>query len=176
MKTYEFTIVASGLNLMPDDFDTCFYDAGCDDATISFQKGHIIIDFAREASDVCEAYASAVEAVLVWGATVDRIEPAPLVSLSDIAARSGLTRAAMKQYSKGQRKIGYPNPVAKVTSMSPLWEWSAVSKWLFAQKRVDRKVVVEAEAVRVANSIITHHGSFRDELCREVKEFEDALC
>ena len=39
MKKYEFSIIASGLDPEAEDFEKRFYDAGCDDATISFQKG-----------------------------------------------------------------------------------------------------------------------------------------
>jgi hypothetical protein len=79
------------------DGKTRFYNAGCDDATISFQKGHIIVDFAREADSIDAAIVSAVECVTAAGAQVDRVEPDPFVNLSDIAARTGMTRAAMSQ-------------------------------------------------------------------------------
>src|SRR5436305_13532072 len=95
MKTHEFSIIASALDPQAEDFETRFYDAGCDDATISFQKGHIIVDFAREADSIDEAICSAVECVVKAGAHLDRVEPDPLVSLSDIAVRTGLTRAAI---------------------------------------------------------------------------------
>src|ERR1700674_2455183 len=87
MKTFEFSIIASGLDPEARDFADRFFNAGCDDATISFHKGHIIVDFAREADSVDGAISSAVECVKKAGAQVDRIEPDPLVSLSDIAAR-----------------------------------------------------------------------------------------
>lgn len=91
MKTYEFSVIASGLDPQAEDFEARFYNAGCDDATISFQKGHIIVDFSREADSVAGAICSAVECVEKAGAHVDRIEPDPLVSLADIAARAGLS-------------------------------------------------------------------------------------
>jgi len=114
MRVYEFSIVASGMDPNADDFESRFYDAGCDDATVSFQRGRIVLDFARVASSADEAISSAVEDVRASGATVDRIEPDPLVSLSEIAARAGLTRAAVSQYARGQRGAGFPAPVAKV--------------------------------------------------------------
>src|SRR6266446_4522389 len=92
-RTFEFSIIASGLDPSADDFETRFFDAGCDDATVSFQKGRIIVDFAREASSIDAAIASAIECVKAAGAVVERIEPDPLVNLSDIAERTGLTRA-----------------------------------------------------------------------------------
>src|SRR5882757_6347372 len=119
MKTFEFSIIASGLDPEADDFADRFFNAGCDDATILFQKGHIIVDFAREAGSIDAALCSAVECVEKAGAQVDRVEPDPLVSLSDIAARTGLTRAAITNYAKGSRGKNFPPPVAKVTSDSP---------------------------------------------------------
>jgi hypothetical protein len=74
MKKYEFSIIASGLDPQAEDFESRFYDAGCDDATISFQKGHIIADFAREAESIDAAICSAVAGVEAAGAHVDRVE------------------------------------------------------------------------------------------------------
>lgn len=64
-----------------EDFERRFYDAGCDDAVISFQKGLIIVDFAREAETLEEAISSAIEAVTSVGASIERVEPEPLISL-----------------------------------------------------------------------------------------------
>ena len=92
MKTFEFSVVASGLDPEAEGFADRFFEAGCDDATVGFQKGRIILDFARDAACLDEAIASAVAAVTAAGAKVDRVEPDPLVSLSDIAARTGMSR------------------------------------------------------------------------------------
>lgn len=154
MKIYEFSIIASGLDPQAADFESRFYDAGCDDATISFQKGHIIADFAREAETLDIAIASAIEAMTAAGATVDRVEPDPLVSLAEIAARTGMSRAAMTQYSKGQRGKDFPSPIARVTSDSPLWDWAGVALWLFHHKKLTREAVIEARVVKEANEAI----------------------
>jgi len=154
MKTYEFSIIASGLDPSADDFEARFYDAGCDDATVSFQKGHIIVDFAREAASIDVAIMSAIDAVRTTGATVDRVEPDPLVSLAEIATRTGLSRAAMTQYSKGQRGTSFPAPVARITSNSPLWDWAVVARWLFSQKKISREEAIQAEAVTEANEAL----------------------
>jgi hypothetical protein len=176
MKTYEFSIVASGLDPAAEDFEQRFYDAGCDDALIAFQKGHIIVDFAREADSVSAAIATALECVKAAGATVDRVEPDPLVSLSDIASRTGMTRAAMTQYSKGQRGRSFPSPVARVTSDSPLWDWASVARWLYQNKKLSREAAIEAEAVRVANTAIERSDAkFKETLERKLKAYERAL-
>jgi hypothetical protein len=154
MNEFEFTIVASGLDPSADDFADRFYDAGCDDATVSFQKGRIIVDFAREAISLEAAIASAVANVETAGATVERIEPDPLVSLSDIAARTDLTRSAVSNYASGLRGQGFPAPVARVTSESPLWHWIEVAQWLYDQKRVGLDVVMHSFTIDQANLVL----------------------
>jgi predicted DNA-binding transcriptional regulator AlpA len=154
MKNYEFSIIASGLDPKAGDFESRFYDAGCDDATISLQKGHIIVDFARDSASMEAAVSSAIDAVIKAGAKVERVEPDPLVSLSEIAARVGMTRAAITQYSKGQRSKDFPAPVVKVTSDSPLWDWAAVSLWFFRHRKLSKEVALEALTVKEINSAI----------------------
>ncbi|MCK1392055.1 hypothetical protein [Bradyrhizobium sp. 1] len=176
MKKFEFSIIASGLDPAAEDFEQRFYDAGCDDAAIAFQKGHIIVDFTREATSVSEAIVTAVRDVKAAGARVDRVEPDPLVSLSDIAARSGMTRAAMTQYSKGQRAKNFPSPVARVTSDSPLWDWATVAKWLFHHDKLSRDEAIKAAAVRAANEAIGSHASKLEEALKgSLKAYEKDL-
>jgi hypothetical protein len=74
MKTYEFSVIASGLDPLADDFEARFFDAGCHDATISFQKGCIVADFAREADSIELAIVSALECIKAAGATVETVE------------------------------------------------------------------------------------------------------
>lgn len=155
MKTFEFSIIASGLDQEAEDFGDRFYDAGCDDALVAYQKGHIIIDFAREAASIDEAVASAIENVRAAGAVVDRIEPDPLVSLADIAARTGLTRAAITNYFKGSRGKNFPAPIAKVTSESPLWDWAEVARWMASNAKAPVDLLVEACVLKEANAAIS---------------------
>jgi predicted DNA-binding transcriptional regulator AlpA len=176
MKMHEFSIVASGLDPEAEDFETRFYDAGCDDATVAFQNGHIIVDFAREARSLDAAIASAVAGVHAAGAKVERVEPDPLVSLSDMAARVGLSRAALTNYFKGHRAKAFPAPVAKVTSESPLWDWATVARWMFQNKKLTREAAIEAEIVRQANEAVAkgdvHIG---ERLRKKAKEYAAKL-
>ena len=172
MKTHEFSIIASGLDHTADDFEQRFYDAGCDDATISFQKGRIIIDFAREAETLEDAISSAIEAVASVGASIERVEPDPLVSLADIAARAHMSRAAMTQYSKGQRGKAFPAPVARVTSDSPLWDWAAVSRWLCSNQNLSQEAAFAAAVVKEANEIVRRGETpVRASLERRLREY-----
>ncbi|MEP3439381.1 MAG: hypothetical protein ABJN75_21735 [Hoeflea sp.] len=154
MKTYEFSIIASGLDPQADDFESRFYDGGCDDALVSFQKGHIIVDFAREAGSVDAAISSAIEDVTSVGGVVDRVEPDPLVSLSDISTRVGVSRAAVSLYAKGDRGVGFPAPVAKVTDDRPLWLWPSVAQWFYSRDQLSEDALIEALVVKEANDAI----------------------
>ena len=176
METFDFTILATGLDPHAEDFEGRFFDAGCDDATVSFQKGHILVDFSREAVSMEEAVSSAVEHVRLAGATVERVEPDPLVSLSDMAGRANLSRSAMTNYFKGDRQDGFPAPRARVTTDSPLWDWAEASAWLFRRQRVSRALAVKAMVVRRANDVIaSQDGDFRGALHRRVIEGMKAL-
>jgi predicted DNA-binding transcriptional regulator AlpA len=159
MKTFEFSIVASGLDHEAEGFADLFFDAGCDDSTVSFQKGHIILDFAREAKSLAAAIASAVEDVRKAGATVNRVEPDPLVSLSDMASRAGMSRSALTLYAKGARGRDFPAPIARVTSESPLWDWATVARWMFENEKLDKQTALDADTVSYANAAIREGGS-----------------
>ena len=151
MSTYEFTIIAAGLDIGSTDR---LFEAGCDDSTISFQRGAIILDFDREARSLGAAIASAVADVEKAGATVIHVEPDHLVNLSDIAARTGITRAAASLYAKGERGTDFPVPVARVTTDSPLWDWVDVARWLYRQGRIPKEELARARIVRKMNSSI----------------------
>jgi len=177
MKTFEFSIIASGLDPEAEDFESRFYDSGCDDATVSFQKGHIIVDFAREAECIDDAISSAVLNVAATGAKVERIEPDPLVSLTDIAARTNMTKSAMSLYAQGKRQSGFPAPSLRITSTSPLWEWPKVADWLFKHDKLSRDEAIEAVAVAEANAVLrdASPNKFATELKKRVRAYKEAL-
>jgi transcriptional regulator with XRE-family HTH domain len=153
MKNFEFTIVAT----RPDgvkEFSEKLFEAGCDDATISHQKGLMILDFDREAKNFSHALLSALDNVTATGADALPVEPDPLVSLSDIASRAGITRAAVSNYANGTRGKAFPTfpaPVVRVTTDTPLWDWVDVARWLFRQGKLSLTELVQARIVRAEN-------------------------
>ena len=152
MAVFEFSIIASGLDPQDPNFETQFLEVGCDDATISYQRGHIIVDFSREANSIEVAMDTAVRDVLSVGAKVERVEPDPLVSLSDIADRSGKTRQAISLFAQGTRRAGFPAPIARVTSSSPLWDWAEVAEWFHQNGHLSGEVVKAARALTAINA------------------------
>src|SRR5688500_8207772 len=129
MNSFSFTIIASGIDTQEENFEDRFFEAGCEDATISLQKGALVLEFDRQAKNFSQALFSAILDVTAAGAKVHHVEPDYLVSLSDIAQRSGLSRSAASLYAKGDRGQDFPAPVARVTTESPLWDWLSVARW-----------------------------------------------
>lgn len=158
MKTFEFTIIATGLDPQSSDFERRFYEAGCDDATVSFQKGLIVLDFAREAKNFTHALTSAINDVRRAGVRVIRVEPDDLVSMSDIAKRVGMTRAAVSLYANQERGSNFPTPVARLMSESPLWAWLEVSRWMLQMQRVALESVVHARLIQDTNTTVSIRG------------------
>src|SRR6266851_1149360 len=154
MKKYEFTLIASGLDPEAEDFADRFFNAGCNDATISFAKGLIVLEFEREAKNFAHALISAIQNVRETGATIEHIEPDYLVSLSDIAERCNLSRSAISLFAKGERGERFPAPIARVTTESPLWDWVHVARWMYRQKRLSLEALVQAKLVRDANRAV----------------------
>jgi len=172
MKTHEFSIIASGLDPEAEDFEDRFFEAGCDDATLSFQKGVIIVEFHREAVSFSNAVTSAYEAVRRAGADVERIEPDHLVSLSEIAERAGLTRQAISLYTRAERGEDFPGPVAKVTSKHPLWDWPEVAEWLFERGSLSREEVIRARIVKEANLHLEATAAADDNFTKRLEALE----
>ena len=170
MKKHRFAIIASGLDPNASDFEDRFFEAGCDDATISFQKGLIILEFSRVAKTFAHAITSAFEDVHRAGAKLERLEPDHLVSLSDIAQRSGMSRAAISLYCKGARSEGFPFPIARVTSESPLWDWVDVARWMYRQNKIESEAVLEARLVREANQIVRQGPLPNDKFAKRLEE------
>ena len=100
------------------------------------------------------------------------MEPDDLVNLSDIAARTGLTRAAISNFAKGERGKGFPAPVARVTTDTPLWDWVEVAQWMHRTRRLDGRSVVQARVNGAVNMAIAGDKAARG---AKTKKIETAL-
>lgn len=151
MGLHRFALIVSGPDHEADDFEDRFLRAGCDDATISVEKGAIVLAFSREGRSLTRAIFSAVNDVQAAGAKALRVEPDPFVSLSEIAGRAHLSRAVVMLFARGERGRDFPPPVARVTSNNPLWDWVAVARWMYRRHDLALKDVVAARVMRQAN-------------------------
>lgn len=129
MSEHNFTLVITG---PVDEKLDALYDAGCDDALFGEIDAVQYGEFDREAPNLREAITSAVRAIeSVEGLRVDRVEPEDLVTLSEIAARSGRSREFIRLLIAGERGPGhFPPPVSHLRERNRLWRWSDVAEWL----------------------------------------------
>ncbi len=63
-------------------------------------------------------------------------------------------RAAISLYGRGERAEGFPHPIARVTTDSPLWDWVEVSAWMYHRHKLPLGAVVEAKMVREVNRVV----------------------
>lgn len=119
---------AAGLDYSLAD---ALYERGCDDATLSVRDGVAIGDFDREADTAAGALWSAVGDIeSVDGVRVHHAEPAELVSVAQIAERTGRSRQSVHQLAAGDRgPRTFPVPVSGVTERTRLWRWRDVVDW-----------------------------------------------
>lgn len=161
MSEFEFSIVASAVEPESDACIDRFFEAGCDDAAIAFTRGVFVLAFCRMAASFEEAIKSAIANIGAAGAQVERIEPDCLVSLSEIAERAGLSRAAPSLYAQGKRGTGFPHPVARFTTSSPLYDWHEVAIWLHNRGELDASMVAQAAFIKSLNASLDKGMSAR---------------
>ncbi|KKC34665.1 hypothetical protein WH91_01735 [Devosia psychrophila] len=122
-----------------------------DDATLVLKNGLVVACFAREAEGFGHAVVSAYSDIAKTGGIIERFEPDFLVSQTEIAARTKLSRAAISLYVSGERGSGFPPPHARITSSSPLWDWVEVSSWMHKHAQLSLEEVVNARLSRAIN-------------------------
>jgi hypothetical protein len=132
MTNHQFTLIVEGPDLQSDVSVDALHEEGCDDALVGRVDGVQYLDFDREAPTLEEAVFSAVSDVeRVDGVEVIRLADAGLVSMVDIATRTGRTRESVRLLIGGERGPGgFPPPVTDPRSRYRLWRWSDVESWL----------------------------------------------
>ena len=70
---YEFSLIVTDVDVTDEDADK-LYEAGCDDASILTRNGVTRVQFDRQASNLDEALASAIQSVERTGLAVARVE------------------------------------------------------------------------------------------------------
>jgi hypothetical protein len=144
MTTYQFRV---RLDREPGDAEIDALGTVCDDAGLTYGNGTGELDFDREAPSFADAIFSAIADV--EGATelrVTAVEADPLVSVLDIAERTGRTREAVRQAIIGLRTRRFPPPVNGRGARHRLWRWSEVAAYYgIADERMQ-------QAARVADA------------------------
>ena len=134
MAIHQFTLIVDGPDVQEEALIEALFEAGCDDGLVGRSEGIQYIEFDREAPDLGVAMLSAVADVeKAPGVKVARVADAGLVSMADIAARTGRTREGVRLLANGSRGPGgFPPPVTDPRSRYRLWRWSEVERWVTA--------------------------------------------
>ena len=77
---YNFTLVLSGFSEPDNRLEDSLYEAGCDDAILSFRNGIPYLEFDREAESLVEAILSAVQNAERADSRVRVVRAEPVIS------------------------------------------------------------------------------------------------
>jgi hypothetical protein len=130
--THQFTLIVEGADLQDEASADALFEAGCDDATIGRVGATQYLDFDREAASFADAVFDATRAVegALPGARVVHLEPDDLVTMSEIAERTGRTRESVRLLVSGDRGPGgFPAPATHFRSRQRMWRWQEVAAW-----------------------------------------------
>jgi len=113
--------------LSDDDADRLFEAFDEEVAVEEVPRGHFV-GFERGAPSFLDAVLDAIEEVIALGFEPLAVED-ELVSMADIAERTGRSRQSVSMLVSGQRGSGrFPRPVAG-NVRSPLWHWADIASW-----------------------------------------------
>jgi hypothetical protein len=136
MTSHEFTLIVEGPDLQDQAHIEALFEAGFDDATIGRVGSIQYVDFDRDAESFADAVFSATEGLeaIVPEARVVHLEPDDLVTMSEIAERTGRTRESVRLLITGDRGPGaFPAPATHFRSRQRMWRWQEVAVW-FAEE------------------------------------------
>lgn len=145
MNTYHFSILIRDANKNTDFLEDRLYEAGCDDALICFYNQNVYLEFDRTAENAKIAVQSAFSDIQKAGFSDLILQEAGVSSLSEIASRTGLTRAALSNYANGKRAKDFPSPLYGVASGSALYSWREVAHWLYHHQQLSETQLELAE-------------------------------
>lgn len=185
MTSYEFALKLN--REVTDEEIDALYEAGCGDAAIETGPLGAVAHFSREAPSLAEAIAAAARDIdKVPGLRAVGVQCDNMVTMLDIATRTGVSREAVRLWTTGQRGPGgFPKPLLVTTGGEKLWDWEHVALWLERHQRLTVGVVNHAEMalrdVRIrimltANRVLAARDALRSEPDEEVRqEFERLL-
>jgi hypothetical protein len=125
MTSYQFRV---RLDREPTDSEIEMLAECCDDAGLAYGNGAAELDFERDAATAADAIFSAISDIEGnAGLRAMAVDADPMVSVLDIAERTGRTREAVRQAITGHRAHPFPAPVTAAGARHRLWRWSEVA-------------------------------------------------
>jgi hypothetical protein len=160
-RDYDFLLVLDlQSEYLSDDEIDILCEAGCCDGTFGVSNGVPEAGFTREAADILDAITSAISDIETAGvgATVVRVEPDDLVSIGDIAERTGRTAESIRLLIMGRRGPGgFPAPAMRIgMGRSRLWRWAEVVGWFhdYEPARWDEETTRYWAVIATVNDIL----------------------
>lgn len=132
MNSHQFTLIVDGPDLQDGARVDALFEAGCDDATVARVGTIQYLDFDRDAETFADAVLEATDAIenAVPGIRVVHLEPDDLVTMSEIADRTGRSRESIRLLVRGERGPGgFPAPATHFKSRQRMWRWQRVATW-----------------------------------------------
>lgn len=173
MDNHHFTLIVEGPDMQSEEVIDSLFESGCDDGTVGRSGGIQFVAFDRRADNLAEAVCSAVEDIEgVPGLRVARVADAGLVSMADIASRSGRTRESVRLLVSGARGPGgFPPPVTDPRGRYRLWRWPEVERWLrtYADQDADSSDDRLLAAINAGLEFRHHAGSLDSCLLTSVR-------
>lgn len=157
-KTYNFTIILSGVTEPSDELEHALFEANCDDAILFFRDRVGYLEFDRESDSFAQAVLSAIIDVEKAEINVKplRVEPSDFVTSAEISRRLDRSRESISQLILGKRGSGtFPHPIAGVTTNTLIWSWAEVVEWFYTNEKInDYEVVETARFIRHCNEAL----------------------
>ena len=175
MSTSEFTFVVD--DVRNHDAVTALL-RGVHDVTVERGRGRTLLRFDREAASFADALVSALRDVERAGLVVGSVRHDDLVTLREIAARTGRTYESARLLASGERgRGGFPGPMS--SQGWALYSWALVRPWFARQVRastpdpepraVDRdRLIAAADHLVRARALMRGHdwaGRLADLVC-----------
>jgi len=156
MKTYEFEFIISNASYDDDDLADRLFEAGCDDALLSFSRNVARLSFMRESNSFLEAMASAVVDAQRTGVVVERVLPEDLVNAAEIGRRMAFTKQYASDVISGKKGPGdFPTPTTSSGENYFLWSWLEVVEWFWSRNdNVTQEMIEEARIIRMMNDLL----------------------
>ena len=126
MTTYAFRIRLR--DALADDGADRLYEAFDDEIAVEDGPMGHFVGFERSADCFLDAVVDAITEVIALGFEPITVED-ELVSMADIAERTGRTRQSVSMIVRGKRGPGGFPRTAAGNVRSPLWHWADVSSW-----------------------------------------------
>jgi hypothetical protein len=162
MSTYWFELETGPVQDLEEAAERLY--SVCDDGQLAGDERGGTISFSREALNAAKAILSAIDdseraGLSVTGVTED------LVTVEDIAEKTGRTSQAVGHWITGERGPGhFPDPVIHRSSRIRLYSWAQVTHWLSDARLgdMDPAAAEVAGAAAEVNTLLRARQVLRD--------------